>query len=151
MVALHRDPARWSALYRVLHRMQQGERELLALAHDPDVVRVNALASAVERDVQRALERIRMRPTQDADGEILVAFAALQHRSLPLLAARLSERLAGQRWSLRTPDGCVLDDGSGQLQFSSAMPAGSAPSPSADEIEDLLTPDAVRPVARQAG
>ena len=141
VVSHHRDAARWAALYRVLFRMQQGERELLAIAHDPDVVRVRSLASAVERDVQRALERARMRPTSDAQGEMLVAFVALQHHTLPLVAERLSERMAGQRWMLRTPDGCVRDEGDGVLHVSPGASPGLAPS--ADEIESLLTPPAV--------
>ncbi|RYE93214.1 MAG: putative DNA modification/repair radical SAM protein, partial [Myxococcales bacterium] len=77
-VACHRDRGRWAALYRVLYRLQQGERELLTQAHDPDVARVRALEAAVLRDVQRAVERTRLRPTVDGQGEVLVGFASLQ-------------------------------------------------------------------------
>jgi uracil-DNA glycosylase len=41
----HPDPNRWAVLYRVLHRLAQGERGLLELAADPDVERLRRLAS----------------------------------------------------------------------------------------------------------
>ncbi len=38
LVACHRDPGRWEALYRALRRLVSGEPHLLALVTDPDVL-----------------------------------------------------------------------------------------------------------------
>jgi DNA polymerase len=43
--AAHPDPNRWAALYRVLHRLARGEKDLLESAGDPDVERLRRLAS----------------------------------------------------------------------------------------------------------
>jgi uracil-DNA glycosylase family protein len=42
--AASRDPTRWSALYRVLWRVAQGERDLFSAQDDPDVAQMRALA-----------------------------------------------------------------------------------------------------------
>lgn len=42
--AASRDPTRWSALYRVLWRVAQGERDLFSAQDDPDVAQLRALA-----------------------------------------------------------------------------------------------------------
>jgi uracil-DNA glycosylase family protein len=47
--AAHRDPQRWSLLYRVLWRLTHGEPQLLGTASDEDVVLLQRLAQPGER------------------------------------------------------------------------------------------------------
>src|SRR5580704_8252871 len=46
---LHRDPQRFAILYRLLWRLR-AHHDLLAVATDPDVVKIDAMARAVRRD-----------------------------------------------------------------------------------------------------
>jgi DNA polymerase len=48
------DPARWSALYTVLHRLVHERRDLLADPRDPDVRRLKGLAAQAWRQAQQA-------------------------------------------------------------------------------------------------
>jgi uracil-DNA glycosylase family protein len=48
------DPARWSALYTVLHRLVHERRDLLADPRDADVRRLKGLAAQAWRQAQRA-------------------------------------------------------------------------------------------------
>jgi probable DNA metabolism protein len=46
----HRDPERFALLYTLLWRIAQGERHLLEIDSDAEVIRARALARQVERD-----------------------------------------------------------------------------------------------------
>jgi DNA polymerase len=48
------DPARWTALYAVLFRLVNENRDLLANTRDPDVRRLNGLAAQTRRQAQEA-------------------------------------------------------------------------------------------------
>jgi DNA polymerase len=52
VVAVHRDPARWNLLYRVLYRLQS-EPELLKIETDDDVTELLRLKAQVQRDLHR--------------------------------------------------------------------------------------------------
>src|ERR1700730_16709379 len=57
---LHRDPERFAILYRLLWRLRRNH-ELLSLATDPEVSRVQAMAKAVHRDQHRMESSVRFR------------------------------------------------------------------------------------------
>src|SRR5207247_485560 len=53
-VASHRDPTRWTLLYRVLWRLVHESRDLLKAASDPEVRRLHAMAAEARREAHRA-------------------------------------------------------------------------------------------------
>jgi DNA polymerase len=62
LVACHRDPGRWPALYRALWRMTRGgEPRLLEVTVDPDVLRLTRMAKAVGREVHKMHAFVRFR------------------------------------------------------------------------------------------
>ena len=52
LAAVHRNPARWNLLYRLLYRLQSN-RDLLRLETDPDVAELLQLTAQVRRDLHK--------------------------------------------------------------------------------------------------
>ncbi|WP_232480705.1 UdgX family uracil-DNA binding protein [Roseomonas sp. KE2513] len=67
LVCRHRDPARFTLLHGLLHRLQR-ERGLLDDAADPAVARANAMARAVRRDAHKMHAFLRFREVRVEDG-----------------------------------------------------------------------------------
>lgn len=132
--ALHRDPARFALLYRLLWRLQ-AKPALLADAADRDVLALHDLARAVRRDIHKMRAFVRFRAvTEDDGGERFVAWFEPQHRILRANAAFFVNRFTTMRWSILTPagslhwDGEILREGPG---------ASRADAPDGDPAEDL--------------
>jgi DNA polymerase len=110
--ACHRDPRRWSVMYRVLWRVQQGERNLLQDAADADLRTLHLLARAVDRECHKAKAFVRFRETPDADGPArYVAWFEPEHDILARVAPFFVDRFAGMRWAILTPRGAAEWDG----------------------------------------
>ena len=60
VTAVHRDPARWNLLYRVLYRMQT-EPDLLKIETDEDVAQMVRLEAQVRRDLHKMHAFVRFR------------------------------------------------------------------------------------------
>jgi uracil-DNA glycosylase family protein len=63
-VVCHRDPRRYGLLYRVLFRIAQGERALLADPLDREVAQLRALDAAIRKDVHHAHAYVRFRKVE---------------------------------------------------------------------------------------
>ncbi len=134
-VACHRDPARWSLMYRVLWRLTHGEPLLLEVAVDPDVHQLMMLDKAVHRDRHKMTAFVRFRKVMDEAGaERYIAWHRPDHRIVRLTAPFFAERFAALRWAILTPDESVAWDGQ-SLQFAPGVPRSAAPGP--DEMESL--------------
>jgi DNA polymerase len=59
-IVCHSDPGSFALLYRLLHRLQ-GERHLLSVASDADVVQAGRLAKSVRRDCHKMTAFVRFR------------------------------------------------------------------------------------------
>jgi probable DNA metabolism protein len=101
--ALHRDRDRFALLYRLLFRLQ-GEPHLMALASDPDVARLTALAKGVRRDIHKMHAFVRFRAVEDARGEVFIAWYEPDHHVVEAAAPFFVQRFAALRWSILTPD-----------------------------------------------
>lgn len=66
VAAVHRDPARWDLLYRVLYRLQR-EADLLKIETDPDVTELLRLKAQVQRDLHKMHAFVRFRKVLDPD------------------------------------------------------------------------------------
>ncbi|MBU6267787.1 MAG: UdgX family uracil-DNA binding protein [Sphingomonadales bacterium] len=129
--ALHRDPARFDLLYRLLWRLQRTPR-LMEQAADPQVRRAELLARQVRRDIHKMRAFLRFRAVPESDGPHYVAWFEPEHHILRANARFFVDRFASQRWSILTPalsllwDGASLHEGPG---------AHLSDAPSADPVE----------------
>jgi probable DNA metabolism protein len=135
LAAHHRDPARWSLLYRLLHRLTHGEPDLLARAVDPDVTSLRARVAAVRRDEHKMHAFVRFRRVVHAGDEHFVAWHRPDHRIVPLAAPFFARRFANMRWTILTPDASATWDGE-HLHFGPGAPRSAAPA--GDDLDDLF-------------
>jgi probable DNA metabolism protein len=125
-VACHRDPQRWNLLYRLLWRLTHGERHLLEVATDDDIILFTRMSKAVARDAHKAQAFVRFRRVEDESGEHFIAWHRPDHRILRLVAPFFSRRFPTMHWSILTPDESVAWDGS-ELAYGPGAPASAAP------------------------
>ena len=137
-VACHRDTGRWAVLYNVLWRLTHGERNLLEVATDEDVIAVNEMFKAVRRDVHKMKAFVRFRRVgevhSDVTQEIYVAWHRPDHRIVRLAAPFFARRFGSMLWTIFTPDESARWDGE-SLQFGPGVPSSAAPK--GDQLEDL--------------
>jgi len=136
-VACHRDGVKWQLLYRLLWRLTHGERHLLNVASDPDVLRLRTMAHQVSRDAHKAKAFMRFRSVTrevEAEGERenFVAWHCPDHKILPLVAPFFMRRFGIMDWAILTPDQSVSWDGQ-RLTFGPGVPKSQAPSEDAME------------------
>lgn len=106
---LHRDPARFALLYRLLWRLR-GDHDLLA-TRDADVAQAIAMADAVDRDIRRMQTQLRFREIGREQKAHYVAWFAPDHRIIRGTAPFFASRFADMPWSILTPDACAHWDG----------------------------------------
>ncbi|MEO6093480.1 MAG: UdgX family uracil-DNA binding protein [Novosphingobium sp.] len=130
---LHRDPERFTLLYRLLLALQTQTR-LLDDPADPLVRRVQLLAKAVRRDMHKMRAFLRFRQIDDQQGERYVAWFEPDHHVLRANAGFFVRRFGAMRWSILTPelsihwDGEALREGPG---------ADRAQAPGEDALEEM--------------
>ena len=106
-VCLHRDPARFDLLYRLLWRLQ-ADRRLIDDKADADRIAVEALAREVRHDIHKMRAFVRFRETQDEDGTPhFIAWFEPAHHILRTNAAFFVNRFTTMRWSILTPMGSL--------------------------------------------
>jgi probable DNA metabolism protein len=101
--ALHRDEDRFTLLYRLLWRLQ-AERRLMALASDPDVARLGALARAVRRDIHKMHAFVRFRVVGAGEAEHYVAWYEPDNHIVEAATPFFMRRFATLRWTILTPE-----------------------------------------------
>ncbi|HEX2544847.1 MAG TPA: hypothetical protein VHL79_08215 [Ramlibacter sp.] len=127
LVVLHRDPARFDLLYRLLWE----------LVHEPEAARqrrdlalAQSMAQAVRRDIQKTARAVWLRPLPpDGDVVLSVAWCEPQHQVTEQVAQRLAKTQPAP-WILASPDRCVLWTGR-HLLCGPGMSAGEASTMSA--------------------
>jgi len=108
---LHRDPARFALLYRLLWRLQAQPR-LMEDAADSDVRRIGDLARVVRRDIHKMHAFVRFRVVESEGGaEHYVAWFEPDHHILRAVAKFFVERFTAMTWSILTPRGALHWDG----------------------------------------
>lgn len=134
-VACHRDPARWSLLYRTLWRITFDQRHLLQITTDDDVYALTQMQKGVTRDVHKMKAFVRFRKVAAADrAEQFIAWHRPDHRIVRLAAPFFARRFGGMHWSILTPDESVTWN-QGSLQYGPGVPVSEAPDE--DALEEL--------------
>ena len=137
LVACHRDDERWALLYELIWRMESGERHLLELHGDRQVLQLHALARAVSRDIHKMKAFVRFRAVPDGDAPAgseeaeprYVAWFEPEHFIVEQVSGFFRRRFGGMRWSILTPDRCMHWDGDerGQVWFTPGVDRAAAP------------------------
>ena len=133
-VIRHRDPERFALLYRVLWRLTHGERGLMQVATDPDIVRLEAMAESVRRDAHKMHAFLRFRQVETEAGPRHIAWFEPEHHIEEAEAGFFIRRFAGMRWSIVTPKRSIAWDGE---QLSVGPGGHRAEVPRDDAVEPL--------------
>lgn len=85
-VACHRDPKRWTLLYRLLWRLTHGEPRLLEIVVDPNVNDLMRMDKAVRHDVHKMRAFVRFRAIEHDGATWHVAWFEPEHHIVELNA-----------------------------------------------------------------
>jgi DNA polymerase len=127
---LHRDPVKWTLLYRVLYRILHGERNLLKIDIDDDVRELRLMEKALRRDMHKMTAFVRFRKVD----EHFVAWHRPDHLIVERMAPWFRNRFGNMSWSILTPDKSAHWDLE-TLTFGPGVPRSEAPD--ADVLEEL--------------
>jgi DNA polymerase len=132
IAVLHRNPARFALLYRLLWRLRDNH-DLLEIATDPDVADVSAMVKAVRRDEHKMHAFVRFREVGRESKSHYVAWFEPEHHIVALAAPFFARRFADMPWSILTPDVSAHWDG-----HAVSITAGVAKSeaPTEDRLEE---------------
>ena len=124
-VVLHRDPERFSLLYRLLWRLVH-EPGLRNDPLDADMQQAQHMAHAVRRDIHKMKANLRLRLVQDAQGELQLGCYEPAHHVVEAVAPWFAKRLTAARWAIFTPERSVrcVD---GALLFGPGLPSAELP------------------------
>jgi probable DNA metabolism protein len=135
-VVLHRDPERFSLLYRLLWRLVH-EPGLRNDPIDTDMLQAQHMAHAVRRDIHKMKANLRLRALRDADGKPLqVGCYESAHHVVEAVAPWLSKRLPAPHWAIFTPDRSVRCE-DGRLTHGPGVPASALPGPDGTDADWL--------------
>ncbi len=109
-IACHSSDARWSLLYELLWRLNNGEPHLLRVASNPLVVRLTAMHRSVRRASHKMKAFVRFQLVGGSDPPEYVAWFEPAHRVVERTAQFFADRFRSMRWSIFTPDACASWD-----------------------------------------
>lgn len=117
-VVLHRDPARFSLLYRLLWRLVH-EPTLRNDAEDRDMLQAQHMAHAVRRDIHKLKSHLRFvsmpAPPGREPASMQVAWFEPAHHIVEFVAPWFAKRVATGPWVILTPQRSVCWDGERML------------------------------------
>jgi len=129
---LHRAPQRFAWLYQLLWRLR-GHPDLMQMATDRDVARVQACAKAVRRDQHKMKAFVRFREIGREPKSRYVAWFEPEHHIVAATAPFFAKRFADMAWSILTPDVCAHWDG---VAIAITPGVSQSIAPSEDRLEE---------------
>ncbi len=135
LASCHREPGRWSLLYRVLYRVTHGEPKLLMIECDADVATLLEFRHAVSHDMHKMRAFVRFRKVDDGEAEPkYVAWHRPDHHIVEANAPFFVRRFGSMPFAILTPDRSAYWD-KDSLRFGPGVPRSEAPA--ADTLEEL--------------
>ena len=134
VVACHRAPTPWRNLYRVLYRVTHGERHILQVDSDRDILEFRRMEKAVRRDIHKMHAFVRFRKTETPEGDRYIAWHRPDHLIVRINANFFVRRFGAMHWAILTPDESAYWD-TKQLRFGPGVPRSDAPQD--DDLEEL--------------
>lgn len=132
-VVCHRDPERYALLHQLVWRVLNGERDLLDVASDPLVHRIDLMARAVRRDLHKMHAFLRFRRLRGEDLERFAAWFEPDHFILEAAAPFFIDRFRALDWTILTPIGSLRWN---RHELTCGPPARREDAPDGDEFED---------------
>ncbi|MCP1200316.1 UdgX family uracil-DNA binding protein [Notoacmeibacter sp. MSK16QG-6] len=133
----HSDPDRYNFLYHLLVRVLD-EPNLMKIASDSDIRRLEAMVKSVRRDAHKMHAFVRFRKIGDADATEddgrYVAWFEPDHFIVEREAGFFMRRFAQMNWSILTPKGSIHWD---RETLSVGPPAKRSDAPADDATEEL--------------
>jgi probable DNA metabolism protein len=121
-VVLHREPERFSLLYRLLWRLIH-EPNLRNDPVDADMMRAQHLAHAVRRDIHKIKAYLKFVPIDD---RMQVAFFEPSHHVLETVAPWFARKFPDHAWVIFTPERSVRFDGT-DMHYGPGLARGCVP------------------------
>ncbi len=154
-VVCHRDPERHALLHQLVWRVLNGERDLLDIASDPLVHRIDTMARAVRRDLHKMYAFVRFRRMTGENLERFAAWFEPEHFILEAAAPFFIDRFGSLDWTILTPVGSMRWN---RRELSFSPPARREDAPEADRFEEgwrgyyesVFNPARVNPAAMRA-
>ncbi len=151
----HSDPERYALLYQLVWRVLNGERDLLEIASDPLVHRIDTMVRAVRRDLHKMYAFLRFRRMKGEDLERFAAWFEPEHFILEASAPFFIDRFGSLDWTILTPIGSMRWN---RKELSFGPPARREDAPSEDDFEEgwrgyyesVFNPARVNPTAMRA-
>lgn len=109
-VLLHREPQRFSMMYRLLWRLRHDAGFWQDRLH-PERRRAEQLARDVRREIHKMRAFVRFTPVVTDQGERHVAWFEPEHHVVEANAPFFVRRFTHMRWAILTPERCVEWDG----------------------------------------
>ncbi len=135
IVACHTEADRWDVLYRALWRLTHDEPNLLRIAVDDDVRRLQEMEKQVRFDGHKMKAFVRFRRLVEADGgECYIAYHRSAYRVLKATAPFFVRRFGVMRWSVLTQFDSAHWDGK-ELTFGPGVDRCAAPTD--DALEEM--------------
>ena len=135
-VVLHRDPARFGLLYRLLWRLVH-EPGLRNDPVDADMQQAQHMAHAVRRDIHKMKANLRLRALRDAAGnELQVGCYEPAHHVVEAVAPWFAKRVPAPLWAIFCPDRSVRCE-QGRLLFGPGIPSSDLPGPEGTDAQWL--------------
>ncbi len=131
-VVCHRDPERHALLYGLIWRLVHGEKDLLEIACDPLVHRLQRMAKSIHRDLHKMHAYVRFRRLDTAQGARYVAWFEPDHWIVAATARFFVDRFRGMDWAILTPRGSLHWD---KETLSLGPPATRAEAAPSDDFE----------------
>jgi DNA polymerase len=154
-VVCHSDPERYALLYQLVWRVLNGERDLLEVASDPLVHRIDLMARSVRRDLHKMHAFVRFRRMTGEDLERFAAWFEPEHFILEAAAPFFVDRFRSMDWTILTPIGSMRWD---RKILTFGPPARREDAPAEDSFEEgwrgyyesVFNPARVNPAAMRA-
>ncbi len=150
----HSDPERYALLHQLIWRVLNGERDLLEIASDPLVHRIDMMARAVRRDLHKMYAFVRFRRMK-GELERFAAWFEPDHFILEASASFFIDRFRSLDWTILTPIGSMRWD---RHELTFGPPARREDAPDEDSFEEgwrgyyesVFNPARVNPTAMRA-
>jgi uracil-DNA glycosylase len=153
-VVCHTDPERYALLYGLVWRVLNGELDLLEVASDPLVHRIDLMARSVRRDLHKMHAFVRFR-RMGGELERFAAWFEPEHFILEAAAPFFVDRFRSMDWSILTPIGSARWD---RHALAFGPPGRREDAPDEDSFEEgwrgyyesVFNPARVNPTAMRA-
>ena len=137
IVVLHRDPARFALLYRLLWRLVH-EPGLRGDPIDPDMLTAQQMGQSVRRDLHKMKAFLRLRPVDEGEGHdtpLHLAWFEPSHHIVEAAAPWFVRRFCQQRWAILTPERSVRwTPATERLEFGPGVPGAAGLHPDDDVL-----------------